>query len=107
MRHTHAHAETSFSCRRRYSHFAALHQKVIAEPSLSEKERAGLNQIFPPGVLNKLGWQVESARLRQLAEYLNAVQALSSGGPSAKAWLFEFLTCASIDRAGGSACTVQ
>ena len=105
-------AETSFTCRRRYSHFLALHQKVmnslafhscgwqrndgsaskyaqvLAEPSLSEKERLALERIFPAKVLLKLGWEVESTRLRQLGEYLDAVQALTTGGQSAKACMY-------------------
>ena len=79
----------------------SVYAQVIAEPSLSEKECSALERIFPAKVLIKLGWEVESTRLRQLGEYLNAVQALATGGQSAKAWLFEFLTCAKIDKAGG------
>ena len=45
----------------------------------------------------------------ELGEYLNMVQGLESGGACAKAWLFEFLTCASIPREGeaGVGCSVQ
>jgi hypothetical protein len=43
--------------------------------------------------------KVESSRLQQLGEYLNMVQALQTGGASARAWLFEFVTAATIDKA--------
>ena len=39
------------------------------------------------------------SRLQQLGEYLNMVQALQTGGASARAWLFEFVTAATIDKA--------